>query len=164
MKKMLLITLFCAVFLIGCEKNTQEIASEEVFEMTDGVTHDGVKIGDGKAEFIDAYNPYVIQTAYTDAASNYKVMSIRKIPYDENISTLIATFFIDGKAVSEEEICAQNEIEEEDLSSLLSSPAYLQKHNVIYRYLRFNWEDSEIRSIDSSELNFNEAYEVPRLE
>ncbi len=164
MKKLLLITLFCAVFLIGCEKNAQEIASEEVFEMTDGVTYDGVKIGDGKAEFINAYNPYVIQTAYTDTASNYRVMSIRKIPYDENISTLVATFFIDGKPISEEEICRQNEIEEEDLPSLLSSPAYLQKHNVIYRYLRFNWEDSEIMSIDSSELNFNEAYEVPCLE
>ncbi len=164
MKKLLFILLFCALFLIGCEKNTQTIATEEVFEIKDGVTSDGVKIGDGKTEFIEAYNPYIIQTAYTDSASGYRVMSIGKIPYDENISTLIATFFIDGKPVSEEEICVQNEIEEEDLYSLLSSSDYLRSHDVIYRYLRFNWEDSRITGIDSSELNYNEAYEVPCLE
>ncbi|MCD7818601.1 MAG: hypothetical protein LUH07_06075 [Lachnospiraceae bacterium] len=92
------------------------------------------------------------------------VMSINEIPYDENISTLIANFFIDDEAISEEDICEENDIEESDLYDLLSSSSYLRAHDVIYRYLRFTWENSEITDIDSGELNYNETYEVPRSE
>ncbi len=152
------------LLLTGCEKEEQQAASAELFEITDGVTFDGVQIGDGKAEFIKAYSDYIIQAAYTDTDSSYIVMSINEIPYDENISTLIANFFIDEKPVTEDEICEENDIEYTELYDLLSSTDYLRAHEVIYRYLRFLWEDSVITDIDSGEFNYNETYEVPKQE
>ncbi|MDY3729648.1 MAG: hypothetical protein SO005_04450, partial [Candidatus Choladocola sp.] len=91
-------------------------------------------------------------------------MSIRKIPYEDSISTMIANFFINGKPVSEEELCEQNKIEPEQLHSLLSSSEYLRSHEVIYRYLRFKWEDGAIQKIESEELNYNETFETPYVE
>ncbi|MCD7735655.1 MAG: hypothetical protein LUI07_01590 [Lachnospiraceae bacterium] len=164
MKKLLFILLFPAFLLTGCEKNTQKLTSADFYELTDNTTHDGVQVGDGASEFIKAYSDYTVQTAYTDVTSSYVTMSIREIPYDENISTLIANFFIDGDAVSEESICEENEIDDEDLYDLLSSSSYLRAHEVIYRYLRFTWADSVITDIDSGELNYNETFEIPRME
>jgi len=164
MKKLQLIVLITVLLLTGCEKNEQTVASADVFTVENGITHDGVAIGDGKSEFIEAYSDYVIQAAYTDVDSSYLVMSINKIPYDENISTLIANFFIDEEPMSEEDICENNESEDEELYSLLSSSTYLRTHEVIYRYLRFTWEDSVITDIDVGEFNYNETYEVPKLD
>lgn len=164
MKKTLIFMLTLTILLVGCGKAEQTVAPAEVFEVSNGVTHDGVEVGDGKAEFIKAYSNYVIQAAYTDVDSSYLVMSINEIPYDENISTLIANFFIDEEPMSEEDICEENEIEDSELYDLLSSPTYLRAHDVIYRYLRFTWEDSQITDIDSGEFNYNETFEVPNLE
>ncbi|MCC8138260.1 MAG: hypothetical protein LIO76_09430 [Clostridiales bacterium] len=164
-KKRSSLLLLSALLLTGCEKDEpQAVASAELFEITDGVTFDGVQVGDGKAEFIDAYSDYTIQAAYTDTDSSYMVMSIHEIPYDENISTLIANFFIDDEPVSEEDICEDNDIAYDDLYDLLSSTSYLRTHEVIYRYLRFLWADSVITDIDSGEFNYNETYEVPKQE
>ncbi len=165
MKKLPLIMLFFTLFLTGCEKNTVQTATAEIFTVTDGVTHDGVGVGDDKSAFTKAYGDYVIQVAYNDTDySNYTVMSMRKIPFEREISTLITGLFVDGDPVSEEELCEENQIEEEDLADLLISPAYLEAHDVIYRYLRFTWEEGIITDIDSTELNFNEAYDVPRID
>ena len=164
MKKLLYIILFGLLFLSGCEKKTSDIAPAKLYEMDGESTNNGVSPGDGKKEFIDAYQDYTIQVAYNDSVSNYLVMSIRKIPYEDSISTMIANFFINGKPVSEEELCEQNKIEPEQLHSLLSSSEYLRSHEVIYRYLRFKWEDGAIQKIESEELNYNETFETPYVE
>ncbi|MCD7744736.1 MAG: hypothetical protein LUI13_05545 [Lachnospiraceae bacterium] len=164
MKKTLFLLLIPVLLLGGCEKKEQQVASSELFEVTDGTTSDGVAIGDGKSEFVRAYSDYVIQAAYTDVESSYMVMSINEIPYDENISTLIANFFIDNVPMFEEDICDENDIEEAELYDLLSSTEYLREHEVIYRYLRFIWENSVITDIDTGEFNYNETYEVPKAE
>ena len=88
-------------------------------------------------------------------------MSINRIPYNEPISTMIANFFINGEPVSDEEICRENEIEPEDLYSLLSSYEYLTSHEVIYRYLEFSWESGVIADINAGELYYNETFETP---
>ncbi|MCC8107357.1 MAG: hypothetical protein LIO99_15400 [Clostridiales bacterium] len=163
-KKSFSFLLLSVLLLTGCEKEEQQVASAELFEITDGITFNGVQVGDGKTEFIEAYSDYIIQAAYTDTDSSYMVMSINEIPYDENISTLIANFFIDEEPVSEEKICEDNNIEYTELYDLLSSTDYLRAHEVIYRYLRFLWEDSVITDIDSGEFNYNETYEVPKQE
>ncbi|MCD7883577.1 MAG: hypothetical protein LUI87_07710 [Lachnospiraceae bacterium] len=160
-KKTLIPLLLFTLLLSGCENSEQKIASAEMFELDGGTTSEGVSVGDGSAEFIKAYRDYVIWAAYTNSSSNYMVMSINEIPYEDSISTLIANFFIDDVPTSEEAICEDNGIEESALYSLLSSSAYLRAHEVIYRYLRFTWEDSVITDIDSGELNYNETYEVP---
>ena len=46
----------------------------------------------------------------------------------------------------------------------MSSHEYLRSHDVIYRYLVFDWEDGVITDIASEELNYNETYETPRAE
>jgi len=160
-KKLMALLLFGALLLTGCENREQQVASAELFELDGDTTNDGVSVGDGKKEFIKAYSDYVVWAAYTDTDSSYIVMSINEIPYEDNISTLIANFFIDEVPTSEEDLCENNEIDESDLYSLLSSPSYLRAHEVIYRYLRFTWKDSVITDIDSGGFNYNETYEVP---
>ncbi len=165
MKRVPVILLFFTVFLAGCGKSTAQTFTADFFTVSDGVTHNGVEVGDGKAAFTNAYSDYVIQVAYNDTNySNYTVMSMKSIPFDRNISTLIASFFIDGTPMSEEEICKENQISAKGLANLLASPAYLRAHDVSYRYLRFTWEEGSITKIDSAELNFNESYDIPRME
>lgn len=157
---------FVAVLLLlltGCEKRPAVIAPKELFQVTDGVTADGVREGDGPEQFIDAYKGYTIQVAYNHLESSYVIMDIDEIPYEEDISTIIANFFIDGKPVSEEELCTENKVKPTQLYTLLSSPEYLRDHNVVYRYLRFRWADGLIAGIQSDELNYNETYETPQI-
>ena len=64
MKKLLYIILFGLLFLSGCEKKTSDIAPAKLYEMDGESTNNGVSPGDGKKEFIDAYQDYTIQVAY----------------------------------------------------------------------------------------------------
>lgn len=164
MKKLLYIIFFSLLLLSGCEKKTAEIAPAALFVMAGNTTAAGVQPGDDADAFIKAYKDYTIQVAYSDLDSNYLVMSIEDIPYEDPISTMIANFFINGTPVSEEDLCEENDIEPSGLHELLSSAAYLRSHEVIYRYLRFRWEDGVITEIESEELNYNETFEVPYIE
>jgi hypothetical protein len=163
MKKLLYIFLFSLLFLSGCEKKPAEIASADVFELTGDTTSLGISPGDGSDAFISAYKDYTIQVAYSDLVSNYLVMSIEDIPYEESISTMIANFFIDGVPTSEATLCKENKITSDQLHTLLSSPSYLRQHEVIYRYLRFIWKDGTIEHIESDSLDYNETFETPVL-
>lgn len=164
MKKLLYILAFCVLFLSGCEKNPSATAPESVFLLDGDETSQGIKCGDDSASFIKAYQNYRIQVAYNDVSSSYTTMDIKKIPYQQNISTIIANFFIDGKPKSEEELCEENNTELSALHTLLSSPDYLRSHDVLYRYLIFTWKNGIITDIASEELNYNETYETPRLD
>lgn len=164
MKKLLYIAIFSLLFLSGCEKKPAPIADASLFHVTDGVTADGIKCGDGPDAFIKAYKDYTIQVAYSQLESNYLVMSIKDIPYNDQISTIIANFFINGTPMAEETICDENDIQLSELHSLLSSSAYLRSHEVIYRYLDFEWQDGVITDISSEELNYNETFETPCVE
>lgn len=164
MKKLLYIVLFAALILSGCEKNTTKFAPASLFEMNGHETAAGLKIGDGPKAFKAAYGDYTVQVAFTEQPSNYRVMSVSKIPYNENISTIIANFFIDEEPVSEDWICKENGIDISGLHELLSSHDYLRQHDVVYRYLNFQWKDGLITDINSEELNYNETFETPRLD
>lgn len=164
MKKLLYIILFLPVFLSGCEKNSAKFAPASLFVLQDQVTASGIQAGDSPKAFQKAYQDYTIQVAFLDQPSNYRIMNISRIPYEEPISTLIANFFIDEVPVSDDLLCSENNISLSELPALLASPAYLQKHDVVYRYLNFQWKDGVIASIQSEELNYNETYETPRLD
>lgn len=163
MKKLLYLLLLSALLLSGCTKKSEKTASAEDFRLTGGVTEAGVKAGDGPEEFIKAYEGYTIQVAYNEMTSSYLVMDIDDIPYDENISAIIATFFVDDEPVSIETLCSENGVDQSGLYELLSSHEYLRNHDVAYRYLLFQWEDGVISSISSDELNYNETFETPRI-
>ena len=103
MKKKLLYILFISLLLLsGCEKKQELLAPASLFEMDGEATAAGVCPGDGPEEFKAAYRDYTLQVAWNDAESNFMVMSPDQIPYDEEISTMIATLFIDGKPVDPE--------------------------------------------------------------
>ena len=162
MKKLLYIFLFALLLLSGCEKKQELLAPASLFEMDGEATAAGVCPGDGPEEFKAAYRDYTLQVAWNDAESNFMVMSPDQIPYDEEISTMIATLFIDAKPVDPEAFCKEQNIQSDQIHDLLSSPDFLRKHDVIYRYLVFEWSDSEIVDIYSEELNYNETFETPR--
>ena len=164
MKKLLYTVLFAVVLLSGCEKNTARTAPASLFLMDGDSTSAGIRIGDNSKAFANAYRDYTIQVAYSEQASNYVIMSMNKIPFDEKISTIIANFFVDGKPVSETQLSKDNNVKLSELHPLLSSPEYLQQHDVVYRYLSFRWENGVIVNIVSDELNYNETFETPRLD
>lgn len=154
---------FCILLLSGCGKKTRDAAPIELFQITDGVTAAGIQKGDEPQKFINAYKDYTIQVAFNNLESSYLIMSIDDIPYEKDISAIIASFFIDGTPISEETLCEDNNVKPTQLHDLLSSPPYLRDHEVIYRYLRFIWNDGKINRIESDELNYNETYETPRI-
>lgn len=160
-KKLLYILVFSLLLLSGCEKKSAEIAPASLFILDGNVTSEGVRPGDGPDAFKKAYRNYTLQVAWNDVDSNYMVMSPDDIPYDENISTIITSLFINGKPVTEAQVCSDNDIKGDALYTLLSSPDYLRKHEVIYRYLDFDWEGGQIADISSEELNYNETFETP---
>lgn len=160
-KKLLYIILISLLLLSGCEKKASETAPLSLFQMDGNTTAAGITVGDGPEEFKKAYRNYTLQVAWNDTDSTYIVMSPDKIPYDEAISTIITSLFINGKPVTAQQLCADNEITSDQLHSLLSSEAYLKKHEVIYRYLDFDWEHGKIARISSEELNYNETFETP---
>ncbi len=123
----------------------------------------GVGIGDGPEEFRKAYSRYELMVAWNDTDSSYMVMSPREIPYEDDISILISTLFIDEEPVTAEEISEENNIDPEDVHAFISSADFLHAHDVIYRYLDFDWEDGKIADISSEELNYNESFEIPKL-
>ena len=160
MKKLRYAALALLLLLSGCEKKQTLIAPACLFVLEDGdVTSLGIQPGDTPEEFQEAYGDYTIQVAYEN--TGYTPMSIKRIPYEEPISTMIANFFINGEPISDEDLCRDNDIEPEDLYSLLSSYEYLTNHEVIYRYLEFSWEDGVIADINSGELYYNETFETP---
>ena len=164
MKKKLLYIFFISLLLLsGCEKKSTKIAPASLFVLDGNVTSEGIRPGDGPDAFKKAYRSYTLQVAWTDVDSNYMVMSPDEIPYDENISTIITSLFINGKPVTEAQVCSDNDIEGDALYTLLSSPDYLRKHEVIYRYLDFDWKNGLIADISSEELNYNETFETPCL-
>lgn len=164
MKKSLYILLLAALLLSGCEKKTAKFAPADLFYFKDMTTSAGIQIGDNAKAFKEAYSDYTIQVAFRNQPSEYRVMPINKIPFDENISTIIANFFIDEEPVSEDWLCKENGVNISGLYDLLSSHEYLRNHQVVYRYLYFSWEDGKIARIRSDELNYNETYETPRLD
>ena len=162
-KKLLYILIFSFLLLSGCEKKSDKIASASLFVLDGNATSEGIRPGDGPDAFKKAYRDYTLQVAWNDADSSYMVMSPDEIPYDENISTIITALFINGKPVREQDVCSENDISSDELFGLLSSPDYLRKHDVVYRYLDFDWEGGSIADISSEELNYNETFETPRI-
>lgn len=161
MKKLRYLTLFLLVFLTGCEKRSTLPAPLELFTVTGDTTSSGVSVGDGPGVFKDAYQNYEILVSRSLSEIPHEVMSIGRIPYTDNISTMIANFFINGTPMTEDQICEDENVSMDGLTALLCSSSYLREHEVIYRYLLFSWENGVISKIESEELDYNETFEVP---
>lgn len=162
MKKLLYIVLPALLLLSGCEKKISETAPAELFVMNGEETAAGVRPGDGPDEFKAAYSGYTLEVAWNDTDSGYIVMSADDIPYNEEISTIIANLFINGMPTSLRALCQTHDISSDEVHALISSPDYLRAHDVVYRYLDFDWENGKIADITSGELNYNETFETPR--
>lgn len=163
MKKLLFLTVFFCLFLAGCADEDAAPAPKSLFQLTDGVTAAGVQAGDGAREFRKAYSGYEILVSRSGEDIPQEVMPAGRIPYQKDIVTMIANFFIDNTPMSPQDICEQEGVDPGDLLDLLSSEAYLRSHEVIYRYLIFYWKGGRIQKIASEELNYNETYEVPSV-
>lgn len=162
MKNLLYIFLFSLLLLSGCEKKSALLAPASLFVMDGDAAASGVKIGDGPSEFKAAYKDYTLQVAWNDIESNFMVMSPDKIPYEEEISTMIATLFIDGTPTNPDTFCEEQGISSAKIHTLLSSHEFLRSHDVLYRYLVFTWSGGVISDIYSEELNYNETFETPK--
>lgn len=161
MTKLLYLLLFFLLFIAGCEKNPVTPAPAELFVLSGDTTAAGISVGDGPEAFKEAYEDYEILVSDSDSEIPNEAFSVRKIPYKDDIVTMIANFFINGKPMTAEQLCKKQDVSMDGLATLLSSATFLREHEVIYRYLLFYWEDGKISRIESEELNYNETFEVP---
>lgn len=161
MTKLLYLLLISLLFLTGCEKNTVAPAPAELFVLSGDTTAAGVSVGDGPEAFKEAYRDYEILVSESDSEIPYEAVTAGRIPYKNDIVTMIANFFINGKPMTTEQLCKKQAVSMDGLPALLSSTTFLREHEVIYRYLLFYWEDGKVSRIESEELNYNETFEVP---
>lgn len=112
----------------------------------------GVKIGDNADAFLAAYKDYDI---LSNEGDGYRFLSTEEIPFDENLTTILPSFFIDGAAIDIDSFCEDNEIEKNALLSYLTDEGYLEHHAVVYRYLIFDWENGKIKDIRSESMDYN---------
>ena len=113
----------------------------------------GVKIGDGSDVFLAAYKDYDILSSVD--GSDYRFLSTEEIPFDQALTTILPSFFVDGTAVEIDSFCENNSIEKDALLAFLTDEAYLEHHAVVYQYLVFEWENGVIKDIRSESMDYN---------
>ncbi len=158
MKK--LAAMFAAVvmtlsLLTGCGKVTPLLSAVDYeLDLETTTTNKGVSAGDTPEAFLAAYGEYRIFTSVN--GGEYQVFPAEEIPFEDSVTCLLPTFFIDGLPVDPDVFCEENEIEKSALLDFLTSDDYLHSHTVVYYYLTFTWEDGVISDITSRYMDYNE--------
>lgn len=156
MKKMIvsLILTFSLSFLCACgEKKPLLSATDYDLDAETAQTIRGVKIGDGADVFLAAYKDYDILSSVD--GGDYQFLATEEIPFDQNLTTILPSFFVDGTAVEIDSFCENNNIEKDTLLAFLTDEAYLDHHAVVYQYLVFEWENGVIKDIRSESMDYN---------
>ena len=155
-KKLLVVCLLTMVAVTGCKSGASTLEAAD-FEVTDdNTTSKGVKVGDDSESFKAAYKDYTIQVA--SISEGYKNVTMDEISFDDEINTMISTFIIDGKAISNNDICDKYKIEKSQLLSLLTSASFLAEHTITYDTLEFYWSGGKITEIVPQSTDFNSEY------
>ncbi len=150
----LLFAMLLALSLLGCGQEVPAMtALDYELNLDNNTTAKGITLGDTKEKFLEAYGDCNMQTCIEDGP--YQALAIEEIPFDKSIQIILPTFFIDGNAVSIEQICKENEIERTELLTFLTSDNYLSVHTVVYYYLIFTWENGAITDIVSEYMDYN---------
>lgn len=157
MKKMiasLMLTCSLALPLCACgEEKPLLSATDYDLDAETAQTIRGVKIGDGPDVFLTAYKDYDILSSVD--GGDYQFLSTEEIPFDQSLTTILPSFFVDGTAVEIDSFCENNNIEKEALLGFLTDEAYLEHHAVVYQYLVFEWENGAIKDIRSESMDYN---------
>ncbi len=154
------VTLFTAAaltfsLLTGCGKVTPLLSAVDYeLDLETTTTNKGVSVGDTPEAFLAAYGEYRIFTSVD--GGEYQVFPAEEIPFEDSVTCLLPTFFIDGLPVDPDVFCEENEIEKSALLAFLTSDDYLHSHTVVYYYLTFTWEDGVILDITSRYMDYNE--------
>ena len=157
MKKIaaLLILAFSLTFLLSAcgEEKPLLTATDYDLDAETAQTIRGVKIGDGADTFLAAYKDFDILSSVN--GGDYQFLPPEEIPFDQPLTTVLPSFFVDGAAVEIDSFCENNGIEKDALLAFLTDTAYLDHHAVVYQYLVFEWENSVIRDIRSESMDYN---------
>lgn len=157
MKKMivsLMLTCSLALPLCACgEEKPLLSATDYDLDAETAQTIRGVKIGDSPDVFLAAYKDYDILSSVD--GGDYQFLPTEEIPFDQNLTTILPSFFVDGTAVEIDSFCENNNIEKEALLGFLTDEAYLEHHTVVYQYLVFEWENGVIKDIRSESMDYN---------
>lgn len=143
------LSLFCAC---GEEKPLLS-ATDYDLDAETAQTIRGVKIGDGSDVFLAAYKDYDILSSVD--GGDYQFLPTEEIPFDQSLTTILPSFFVDGTAVEIDSFCENNNIEKDALLAFLTDGTYLEHHAVVYQYLVFEWENGVIRDIRSESMDYN---------
>ncbi len=158
MSKKIIAALFLSLTLsgltAGCgEKKPLLTPTDYDLDAETAQTIRGVKIGDNPDAFLAAYGDYDILSCVD--GQSYRFLASEEIPFDDTLTTILPSFFIDGAAIEIDGFCENNGIEKENLLSYLTDEAYLEHHTVVYQYLVFEWENGLIKDIRSEAMDYN---------
>ncbi len=151
---LLILTFSLSLALCACGEEKPLLSTTDYdLDAETAQTIRGVKIGDGADVFLAAYKDYDILSSVDGA--DYQFLAPEEIPFDNSLTTILPSFFIDGTAVEIDSFCEDNEIEKDTLLSFLTDEAYLDHHAVVYQYLIFEWENGTIKDIRSESMDYN---------
>ncbi len=141
--------------LAGCGAGEPPLTADDyLLDAETCETSRGIALGATPDAFLGAYEDCTCFTSVD--GGDYQPLPEDEIPFDQNIRTLIPTFFVDGEPIDPASFCRENDIEEAALIDYLTSADYLNTHTAEYRYLTFTWEGGVVTDIQSAYMNYNE--------
>lgn len=144
---------------VGSADRIVDLLSQTDYILSNGnTTSRNITIGSTSDDFIKAYNNCVTTVLYFDEDSEIaEEVDCEKIDYSRNCAVFLPTFFIDGKAINVEEFKEENNIDSGYLGDWLkTNKQYLKKHQVVYKCIRFAFEEGEVCDIWLFEVPYNE--------
>ena len=151
--------LLVMLLIQGCSEKRIPPVSELCMD-SEGKTGAGISAGSTYDEWVSAYGDYEIQIADGENFVPYTVdrPEDRK-EGDETVSHdgryMVAAFYIDEVPTSVEDLARTEGVTADELADHLTSPDYLAKHSVIFRYMIFIIENDTVSNIACDYLDYN---------
>lgn len=159
MKKTIItsISLFAltSMLLSGCGESRLPVVDD--YTVKKDTTSEGITIGSDFASFAEAYSEYPIQILSSDGSyQSYSLPSPEEASsISEDMTLMTSFFFIDGIAVPTSQLKEEIGITSSELNEYLRSSEYLNSHEVIFRYILFEFDDGKVSDIEADYLNYN---------
>lgn len=147
-----LLTTILLLMLTGCSEEI--VITEADYIVTEGTTNAGISAGASYTDFAAAYTGFPIQMINEDGF--FTPFDVNASDVDSSDLTLfMSCFVVDGVLSTTNELVTKLNVSAEELVNTLSSREYLAEHTVVFHYIKFHFENSELTDISDDYLDYN---------
>ena len=154
-----LLIIICLLICQGCSGKTVP-ESHALTVDSSGTTGLGLHTGSSYDEWIGAYGSYEIQkyegedlVPFTPVTDEGDADTSDFADHDGRY--MVSAFYIDDIPTSVDELCRSEGVKADALADYLASTEYLERHNVIFRYVIFTITDDVVSDIEFDYLDYN---------